>query len=178
MQLLPKASEVADKVFVFDNSVNFKDPSMQAIIEKNLRFAIAPGAKLWVDKYLVTPLQQRETDLEKITAVLTAQGLTGKAADELRGQYSGPVMYASKYFMVHFDDATKMPVIHDRLMLDTAPESHKGVLRTYPQENQVTIQYSQANAPAVDVDRSVKTPKTTQSEVPEISSSKDRGPER
>jgi hypothetical protein len=53
-----------------------------------------------------------------------------------------------------------------------------GVLRTYPQENQVTIQYSQANAPEVDVDRSVKTSKAAQNEMPEPSPPKDRGQER
>ena len=71
-------------------------------------------------------------------------------ADELRGNYSGPVILSTKNFVVQLDDGSKQPIIHDRLMLDVAPESNKGLPPTYAQHEKMTIRYTEANAPSID----------------------------
>lgn len=70
-------------------------------------------------------------------------------ADELRGNYSGPVILSTKNFVVQLDDGSKQPIIHDRLMLDVAPESNKGLPPTYAQHEKMTIRYTEANAPSI-----------------------------
>ena len=150
LSLLPKAAEVADAVFVYDNSIDWQAPTTQAVIERDGRFAVKVDAKEWVKQRLVEPLRSRESDLETIQKVLTDKGQSGAMADELRGNYSGPVILATKNFVVQLDEGTKQPIIHDRLMLDVAPESNKGLAPTYAQHEKMTIRYTEANAPSID----------------------------
>lgn len=150
LSLLPKAVEVADAVFVYDNSVDWQAPTTQAVIERDGKFAVKADAKEWVKQRLVEPLRSRENDLETIQKVLTAKSQSGAMADELRGNYSGQVILSTKNFVVQLDDQSKQPIIHDRLMLDVAPESNKGMPATYTQHEKITIRYTEANAPSID----------------------------
>lgn len=150
LKLLPKAAEVVDAVFVYDNSIDFQAPTLQAAIERDQKFEIAPEAKEWVHVRLVEPLQQRETELATIIDALESKHQPASFAYELQGTYSGPVIVATKNYMVQYDEVAKQSVIHDRLMLDTATESHKDKAPTYTPNERLTVQYTHANAPKIE----------------------------
>ena len=119
LALLPRAAEIADAVYIYDNSVDFEKPKLQAVIERDAQFSVSPDAKDWVMQRLVHPLQQRERELDQLIAALEKDGHQVGDADELNGTYKGAVLLKTTYFLAQLDDATKQAVIHDRLMLDT-----------------------------------------------------------
>lgn len=160
LELLPKAAEIADAVFVYDNSEDFKKPTMQAIIERDGRFAITPGAKEWVHEKLVKPLQAREEELGSIEQALAAKGRTGQPADELRGTYSGEVICSTKNFVVQYDEATKQAVIHDKVMLDTSRKKDREI--SYTPNEQMTIRYTLTKAPEIERDNKVRVTQAAQ----------------
>ena len=70
LALLPRAAEIADAVYIYDNSVDFEKPKLQAVIERDGQFSVLPDAMEWVIQRLVHPLQQRERELEQLIAAL------------------------------------------------------------------------------------------------------------
>lgn len=150
LALLPKAAEIADAVYIYDNSVDFEKPSLQAVIERDALFSVSPTAKEWVINRLIHPLQQRERELNELVAMLDKKGHAVGDTDELNGTYKGPVLFKTIYYMAQFDDATNIAVIHDRLMIDTAQKNIDNLSPTYQQQENLTIQYSQMNAPRVE----------------------------
>ena len=149
LALLPRAAEIADAVYIYDNSVDFEKPKLQAVIERDAQFSVSPDAKDWVMQRLVHPLQQRERELDQLIAALEKDGHQVGDADELNGTYKGAVLLKTTYFLAQLDDATKQAVIHDRLMLDTGRKGADNEPPTYAQRESLTIQYSPANAPQV-----------------------------
>ena len=119
LALLPRAAEIADAVYIYDNSVDFEKPKLQAVIERDAQFSISPDAKEWVIQRLVLPLQQRERELDQLISDLEKVGYQVGEVDELHGTYKGVVLSTTTFFLAQLDDATKQAVIHDRLMLDT-----------------------------------------------------------
>jgi len=148
LALLPRAAEVADAVYIYDNSVDFQRPKLQAVIERDAQFSVAEDAKDWVLHCLVNPLQQRERELDQLITAMEVDGHQVGDTDELRGTYRGAVLLTTTYYLAQFDDATNQAVIHDRLMLDTG-RMDNNVAPTYLQKENLTIQYSPANAPRI-----------------------------
>jgi len=150
LALLPRAAEIADAVYIYDNSVDFEKPKLQAVIERDAQFSVSPDAKDWVMQRLVHPLQQRERELDQLIAALEKDGHQVGDADELSGTYKGAVLLKTTYFLAQLEDATKLAVIHDRLMLDTGRKGADDAPPTYAQKESLTIHYSPANAPRIE----------------------------
>ena len=150
LALLPRAAEIADAVYIYDNSIDFEKPKLQAVIERDAQFSVSPDAKEWVMRRLVHPLQQRERELDQLIAGLEKDGHQVFDVDELNGTYKGAVLMKTTYFLAQLDDATKQAVIHDRLMLDTGRNGADNEPPAYAQRESLTIKYSPANAPQVE----------------------------
>ena len=150
LALLPRAAEVADAVYIYDNSIDYEKPRLQAVIERDALFSVSPDAKEWVIKRLILPLQERERDLNELMDMLDKKGHTVGDTDELNGTYKGPVLFKTSHYLVQFDDATDQAVIHDRLMLDTVQKGIGNAPPTYEEDENLTIHYSQENAPRVE----------------------------
>lgn len=150
LALLPRAAEVADAVYIYDNSIDFEKPTLQAVIERGAQFSVSPDAKDWVIQQLVQPLQQRERELDELLTALEASGHQTGEIDELNGTYSGSVLMTTTYFLVQLDDASAQVVVHDRLMLDTAVKSTTSLPPEYVQNENLTIRYSPASAPWIE----------------------------
>ncbi|CAM3229160.1 zeta toxin family protein [Janthinobacterium lividum] len=150
LALLPRAAEIADAVYIYDNSVDFEKPKLQAVIERDGQFSISPDVKDWVIQRLVHPLQQRERELDQLIADLDKVGYQVGDVDELHGTYRGAILSMTTYFLTQLDDTTKQAVIHDRLMLDTGIKGAGNEPPIYAHSESVTIHYSQANAPRVE----------------------------
>jgi predicted ABC-type ATPase len=150
LALLPRAAEVADAVYIYDNSVDFEKPKLQAVIERDAQFSLSPDAKDWVIQRLVHPLQQRERELLQLIASLEKDGRQVGETDELHGIYTGAVQMTTTYYLAQLDNATNQAVIHDRLMLDTGRKGSDNAAPTYMSKENLTIHYSPAMAPQVD----------------------------
>ncbi|KQN65206.1 hypothetical protein ASF04_20050 [Duganella sp. Leaf61] len=147
LSLLPRAVEVADSAYIYDNSGDFKRAKLQATVERNGPLLVAPDAKAWVTKRLVRPLQLRERELEQIAAAVEKKGLLLGATDELRGSYSGPVILKTNNFICQLDSSSGLGVVHDNLLLGMEFLGKSAATAITGRNEQVTIQYSMANAP-------------------------------
>lgn len=145
LALLPRAAEVADAVYVYDNSADYKKPSLQAVIELGSQYSIAEDAKRWVIERLVRPLQYREEEVGEFVMELESQGFEIGETDELRGAYTGPVERVGSHFLAQRDEASGLVLIHDRLMLDTA----RADLVEYKVGLHLSVAYSPLNAPVL-----------------------------
>ncbi len=150
LALLPRAAEIADAVYVYDNSVDFEKATLQAVIERDAQFSITPDAKEWVIQRLVIPLQQRELELDQLIAGLKAHGYGLDDTDELRGTYTGRVLRSSANFLAQLDDATGLAIVHDRLMLETGQQGPDSTLPSHTENDKLTVRYSPSNAPIVE----------------------------
>ncbi len=149
LALLPRAAEIADAVFVYDNSIDFKKPTLQAVIERDVQFSISPDAKAWVIQQLVRPLQQRERELNQLLSGLERDGHQTAVADELHGTYTGEVISRTPYYLAQLIAKSNLAVIHDRLILETGPE----VTNQQPicvEKEHVKIRYSATASPKVN----------------------------
>lgn len=146
---MPRAAEIADAVYVYDNSVNDKGATLQVVIERGGRFAVADDAKAWAVEQLIKPLQAREEELNDLLMSLDGEGYPYGDTDELRGSYTGPVLASTSNFLVQYDSAAKLARIHDRLLLETAVlDPHQG-RRNYRVGDVLTIRYTVDGAPAI-----------------------------
>lgn len=150
LALLPRAAEIADAVFVYDNSVDFSKPSLQVAIERDVRFSITAGAKEWVLNQLVYPLQQRDRELDQLVAAIEKKGYLVGDTDELHGVYKGPVLFKTTYFLAQAETTSNRAVIHDRLMLDTAQRTGGDAAPAYLERENLTISYSPTAAPSIE----------------------------
>ena len=144
LNLLPKAAEIADAVFVYDNSVDFEPATLQALIDGDAGLSIDKSAKDWVRERLIEPLQRREQELQDIVKEIDRRRLGWIEVDELRGAYLGEIIVVTRDFVAQFDQQRQRAVIHDRLMLDT---SKKGDPINYEADCVLKVGYSEANAP-------------------------------
>ena len=150
LALLPRAAEIADAVYVYDNSIDFEKPALQAVIERGAQFSVSPDAKDRVIQRLVQPLQQRERELDELLTALENAGVQTGETDELNGKYTGTVLLTTTYYLAQRDDDSAQAVIHDRLMLDTVLKSTGSALPEYRQNEKLTICYSPAGAPHIE----------------------------
>jgi len=146
--LLPRAVEVADNAYIYDNSGNFKRAKLQATVERNGPLLVAPDAKAWVAKRLVRPLQLRERELGQIAAAVEKKGLLLGETDELRGSYSGPVLLKTSNFVCQLDAASGQCLIHDRVLLEAVSRGKSAVHATKANEK-LAVHYATSEAPDV-----------------------------
>lgn len=144
LALLPKAVEIADASFIYDNSRDFDKASLQAIVEAESGLAVTPDACDWLLTRLIQPLQQRESDYQRHRRQVPHL----QDADELRGHYAGKITDLSDSYMVLFDPVLQKHVIHDRLMLDT---SYVGPPIDYVEDAMISVAYSHHSAPAIQI---------------------------
>jgi hypothetical protein len=52
--------------------------------------------------------------------------------------------------VVQFDELTRQPIVHDRLMLDTASESHQNHPPIYSDDKRITVIYAPAKAAVIE----------------------------
>lgn len=150
LSLLPRAAEVADNVYIYDNSSDFQRARLQATIEKDGPLLVAPDAKPWVTRRLVRPLQLRERELDQLAIAVQKKGLHLLKTDELRGSYTGPILFNTSNFICQQDASVGGCVIHDKVMLGTASLGPRAVAPVYSHDEQVIILYSTASAPLVE----------------------------
>lgn len=147
LALLPRAAEVADAVYIYDNSVEDKSATLQAVIERDAQFSVLPDAREWTMLRLVNVLRERERELDRLLAALEKASYPYGDTDELRGTYSGAVLSSTDFFLAQYDDATRQAVIHDRLMLETANHKPGQAAVAYAAGEHLTITYTPDGAP-------------------------------
>lgn len=143
LALLPKAVEIADAAFVYDNSIDFEKASLQALIDPET-FSVEDHAKPWVSQKLVARLQSREQQLFKISFD-DDNPVPPDDADVLNGQYTGRIIQITEDYIVQTDSTSGRMIIHDRLMLDTSAEAP----HNYRVNDELRIIYSVENAPEI-----------------------------
>lgn len=145
LMLLPKAAEVADVAFVYDNS-GLK-PIQQAVID-GASFNVIPKAANWVRESLVHRGQSRVDQMNEIDDTFgnDPDGLI--EANPLNASYQGPIKYVSNDYVVMFDEEQERYVIHDRIMLDT--DVDEGEERDYQEGDCIIITYETMMPPMVD----------------------------
>ena len=145
LALLPKAAEIADAIFIYDNSEDFNPARMQLMIDRTGEIITAKELKPWVTERVLVPLEERSDERKAIKEAFANSGKPPlQAADELRGSYDGQVVCVTKHYLVQFDEATKTAIRHDRSMLETSAER-----AGYRQNDRLRISYSEHNAPEV-----------------------------
>ncbi|MYM21944.1 hypothetical protein GTP46_04685 [Duganella sp. FT135W] len=150
LALLPRATEIADAVYVYDNSVDGKGATLQVVIEREGQFSVADDAKEWAVEQLIKPLQAREDELSFLLESLDGVGYSCGDTDELRGIYTGPVLTSTPNFLVQYDSATELALIHDRLLLETALLPPDQGQMDYKDGEVLTIRYTVDGAPAIE----------------------------
>lgn len=143
LALLPKAVEIADAAFVYDNSIDYEKASLQALIDP-ATFSVTDNVKPWVNEKLVARLQAREDQLYAI-AFGEDDPLSPYDADVLNGDYVGSIVKVTDDFIVQEDRSTGRKILHDRLMLDTSADSEN----IYHLNEQLRITYSAESAPGI-----------------------------
>lgn len=145
LALLPKAVEIADAAFVYDNSIDFEKPNLQALTAPGT-FSVDDHARAWVIQKLVARLQSREKQMVEIGYEFSGVGQASPSdADFLKGQYTGFITKISEDYIVQVDSASGGMIIHDRLMLDTSA----GAPHIYRVNEQLRVIYSVENAPVI-----------------------------
>jgi predicted ABC-type ATPase len=143
LALLPKAVEIADAAFIYDNSIDYKKANLQALID-TATFSLDAHAKPWVNEKLVDSLQSREQQLCAI-AFEEDDPLSPYDADVLKGDYTGVVLKITDDYIVQMDKLSGRKILHDRLMLDTSADS----LNIYHVNEELRITYAVENAPSI-----------------------------
>ncbi|SHN12950.1 Predicted ABC-type ATPase [Duganella sacchari] len=149
LALLPLAAEIADAVYVYDNSTDFEQPVLQAVIERDGLFSVLPTAKQWVVDQLVRPLQEREMELGYLVAGVDKLGYPLSDTDELRGSYGGEVLMSTRYFLALYDQASQTATIHDRLMLEVGSQQLLSEQSSYESRQCLAIRYTPTTAPFI-----------------------------
>lgn len=145
LSLLPKAVEIADAAFVYDNSIDYEKASLQALIDP-VTFSVDEHAKPWVIEKLVASLQSREQQLFEIASEKDDL-LSPYDADVLVGEYCGRVLSITKDYLVQMDERLGRKILHDRLMLETSADSKI----TYHLNEEMHISYTEESAPSVTI---------------------------
>ncbi|MBI3728325.1 MAG: zeta toxin family protein [Burkholderiales bacterium] len=143
LALLPKAVEIADAAFIYDNSINDIPPSLQALTDLET-LSVDDHAKAWVSQKLVARLDSRGDQQFEIGFGGMGQ-ISSVDADVLNGQYSGSIVKITEDYIVQLDNTSGLMIIHDRLMLDTSGNTP----RDYSIADELRIIYTVENAPEI-----------------------------
>lgn len=144
MHLLPAAAELADAVFVYDNSVDFAEPA-QVVVANGDDVSASIYRPEWVDRHILAPLAQRAQEYEALSEAF-AGDFTDAAL--LGSVYDGGVVRVTFNFVVQRLQSGAQ-VLHDRAILDCARESHPGGQNEYALGETLRITYSPNLAPVV-----------------------------
>ena len=149
MQLLPAAAELADAVFIYDNSIDFTVPK-QVVVVTAEDVRVTAARPDWINRYFMVPTEQRALEIEEF------QDIYGESlieADPLNGNYVGNIVSSTVHFAIQriVADGVEAVVLHDRVLLDTASEeeSHPGGLTQYQSGKWLHISYAEDRAPIV-----------------------------
>jgi predicted ABC-type ATPase len=145
LALLPKAVDIADAAFVYDNSIDYEKATLQALIAPQT-FSVEEHAKPWVNEKLVAKLQSRGEQIYDI-AYDEDDPLSPYDADVLQGSYSGTILKVTEDYIVQMDEQSGKKILHDRLMLDTSAEASID----YQVGDQVRVTYDVKSAPTVSI---------------------------
>jgi predicted ABC-type ATPase len=127
LDLLPKAVEVADASYVYDNSYDGKVPTLQAVID-GADIRLHDPLEPWVQTRLLDPLRDRYKEVEALEREVGKRGYQLVYPYELQGQYTGKVAFETAYYLlVH--DGDKSLSVHDKVMLN-AQSKQKFVIDT------------------------------------------------
>lgn len=116
LDLLPKAVEIADASYVYDNSVDGRAPTLQAAFDGD-NFRLHDSLEPWVQTRLLDPLRDRQIEMEALRREVGKRGYKLEEADELEGKYSGKIGFETAYFLV-VHDGDKTLSVHDKIMLN------------------------------------------------------------
>lgn len=149
LTLLPKAVEIADGSFVFDNSYDKEQPTLQVVVD-NGQITLNEKLEPWVQTKLLDPLQIRQVEREAFEKELTKKNMPIEYADELKGQYSGTVISQSNHYFALRNDEGKIS-LHDKLMLTAMKE------QSFTKGSRYEVTYEARGEPkAVELDRAPK----------------------
>lgn len=116
IQLLPKAVDIADASYIYDNSYDGRVPTLQTVIDGgNIR--LADPLEPWVQTRLLDPLRDRFKEMQALQQKIHEHGYTIEEADELEGIYSGSIAFETAYFLV-VRGAGKIFSVHEKVMLN------------------------------------------------------------
>ena len=114
--LLPKAVEIADASYIWDNSYDNVPPTLQVSVEGS-DIRLADPLEPWVEQRLLVPLRERQEELDEFENAFGQDGIEVHFPDELAGEYEGRIANLSKHF-VALSHADKTVTLHDRSILD------------------------------------------------------------
>jgi len=149
LALLPKAVEIADAIFVYDNSKDFTKASLQASMVGET-FKVVANPKDWIQRTLIEPMRKRGREFDVLSRLIARKGFIASTADELRGNYTGNVIFQTSSYLCQMDQTTGQVVIHDRLMLDLMQPVEQSAAPFYSRGQILTVSYSQTEAPSVE----------------------------
>lgn len=149
MQLLPAAAELADAVFIYDNSIDFTVPKQIVVVTAEDVWVTAARPD-WINRYFMWPTEQRALEIEEF------QDMYGEnliEADPLNGNYTGNIVSSTDNYAAQriVADGVEAVVLHDRVLLDaaSAKESHPDGLTQYQPGEWLHISYAEDRAPIV-----------------------------
>ncbi|WP_137174123.1 zeta toxin family protein [Massilia sp. HP4] len=117
LELLPKAVEIADASYVYDNSYDRVSPTLQAAIEGD-EIRLAEPLEPWVKTRLLEPLEHRGQEMDALEREIEKRGFKLELPNELAGEYIGTIAFETAYYLAVYD-GNKTLSIHDKLMLNT-----------------------------------------------------------
>lgn len=135
LDLLPKAVEIADASYVYDNSIDGQPATLQAAFDGG-DYRLHDPLEPWVQTRLLYPLRDRVTEMDALNRELGKRGFSLHEPDELEGKYSGKIAFETAYFLLVHDGGNTLSV-HDKLMLNTTSKE-KFVIDT---QCQITYDY-------------------------------------
>lgn len=149
MQLLPAAAELADAVFIYDNSIDFTVPK-QVVVVTAEDVRVTAARPDWINRYFMVPTEQRALEIQEF------QDMYGEnlvEADPLNGNYTGNIVSSTDHYAAQriVADGVEAVVLHDRALLDAASEkeSHPDGLTQYQSGEWLHISYAEDRAPIV-----------------------------
>lgn len=149
MALLPKAAELVDALYVYDNSVDFDLPKIQAVIDPE-DFKVAEDPMPWIQEKFIQPIQSRVHEVTELTSKYESRGIALFEANIIEGFYSGPVEDVTDHFIVQLEENQGAYVLHDRLILDTDEDSHVNGPPLYTLKERIAITYQNQKTPQTD----------------------------
>lgn len=165
MRLLPRATEIANLSYIYDNSGDRKvagsvpsfRPLMRLYDGQLERMGVTPA---WMESALGIPHAERAASRQALSNSAAAQGVTLESADELRGNYRGRIDIVSRHYIVQ-RTAVDKAVVHDRAVLEI------GAGRTFQRGQPVAIQYAGGVAAAKDLQPQLVRPSPSRGKGPE-----------
>jgi predicted ABC-type ATPase len=144
LDLLAAAFAVADATFIYDNSTDEEEPSVQAVHQSEHELLLRPDCKGWVQRNLIDTIARRKAELDRMLGNAVDPDLV-LFANGTEGIFSGPILAISESFLLQ--RAGMELVVHDRSIIDSAPDRTHS--RTYLVGRELFAEYFPDNAPFI-----------------------------